>query len=390
MSDVSDLLLNRRFGNCGALLNYAAEKQEDGSEIRYAAKRLGLLREDILNAQNSISEDRIKELVEAFRTNCLAVDDNQFAKLKVAGRKVLYSQLAEAYAFGLACFSRIYNREKLMAVLAEYGLHKHAKSLHSTSRYNKWNAITALLYGEWENVADDGGDPVLVYKRDRSAEKYACVLATLEKSDVKAANVVDFITECTMIIDGKKLKGILALETFYRQKVKEKAVADAALSDGPSPKQIAAREKARKEAIAKAENPANSDVFEFAKPAQLPEAIEFGRVTFKVEGKKLLVVGVEAWEQAAYEKHVIAKGKAMLKMEADVQAALDVQLEGVKESVGAVIANVCDDEAVADLLVDSAGVEDLTVAIKTAISDLAATRLAKQAAHFEQFADPAD
>ena len=159
---------------------------------------------------------------------------------------------------------------------------------------------------------------------------------------------------------------------------------------GPTPKQIAQRAVARAKAIARAENPANDDVFEFAKPAQLPAAVEFGRVTFKVLGKKVLVVGVEAWEHAKYERHITAKGNGMLKMEADAQAAIDAQREAVKDAQSAVIANVRCDDDIADLLADGADVEEVTVAIKAAISNLAAKRLAKQTAHLEQFADPVD
>ena len=152
MSDVSELLVAKRFAAGRKWFDFEVENQTDGSKVHYAAKRFGLLREDVCDGMGELPAERMVELITAFKTRSIAVDDLSQSKLQVASRQILYSQLAEAYAFGLACFSSIYNREHLETVLSFYGLSKQAKALKSNGRYNKWNAITVLLYGRWINT----------------------------------------------------------------------------------------------------------------------------------------------------------------------------------------------------------------------------------------------
>ncbi|BDD68230.1 hypothetical protein Sj15T_32510 [Sphingobium sp. TA15] len=395
MSDVSELLLVQRFDADRGWFDFEVEKQDDGSEVHYAAKRFGLLRDDVSTGMDQLPAERILELIAAFKQKSLVADNEAQTKLRVAGRQILYQQLAEAYAFGLACFSSIYNREHLTTVLSQHDLGKQAKALTSTGSYNKWNAITALLYGRWVNTDTDApiadgeheGIANRAYRRDRSAEKYGCVLATLEGSKVRVPDVVDFITTAKFKSseDGKVYGGILALEMHYRQWAAKQA---AKRAKKPTPRQIARRQQDRANAVAKAENPANDDVFEFAKPAQLSEAVEFGRIIFKVLGDKLFVVGVDGWEQAKYDEFVIAKGRKILAREAEIQAGIDAKREGVKESAGAVLVNLRYDEDFSDLLADGADVEEVTAAFKATVADMKAKRLQKQTEHLEQFADP--
>lgn len=395
MSDISELLLVKRFDADRGWFDFEVEKQDDGSEVHYAAKRFGLLRDDVSTGMSQLPAERILELIAAFKQKSLVADNEAQTKLRVAGRQILYQQLAEAYAFGLACFSSIYNREHLTTVLSQHDLGKQAKALTSTGSYNKWNAITALLYGRWVNtdtnapIADGQHESIAnrAYRRDRSAEKYGCVLAVLEGSKVRVPDVVDFITTAKFKSkeDGKVYGGILALEMHYRQWAAKQA---AQRAKKPTPRQIARRQQDRANAVTKAENPANDDVFEFAKPAQLPEAVEFGRITFKVVGEKLFVVGVDGWEQAKYDEFVVAKGRKILAREAEIQAGIDAKREEVKESAGAVLVNLRYDEEFSDLLADGADVEEVTAAFKATVADMKAKRLQKQTEHLEQFADP--
>lgn len=315
MSNMSDYYDAHRFKVDYKMFDFEVEKQDDGTEITYASKRLGLLKSDINSGLGQISEDRIRELVKEFKEKSLVDDDATISKLKVAGRETLYNQLAEAYSFGLVCFSGIYNKQSLAAILMEYDLHRHAADLSHKGRYNKWNAITALLYGDWEQ-AETGCDDVLVYKRDRSAEKYAAVLAMLEQKEVKVADVVSFIMNYSITIKetGKKLKGIIALEKYYRASAPASSNGNPA---APSPKQIASRNKY----IARGESPGNDDVFETLKPTQLPDSVEYGRAIFKIVDDNMVIVGYEAWEQQQYEKHIVSRGKRMIAEEKAVLAA---------------------------------------------------------------------
>lgn len=394
MSDISELLLVKRYDADRKWFDFEVDKQADGSEIHYAAKRFGLLRDDVSNGRDQLRAERILELITAFKQKSLVADNEAQTKLRVAGRQILYQQLAEAYAFGLACFSCIYNREHLEDVLCKHGLGKQATALRSTGSYNKWNAITALLYGRWINtdtnapIADGEHEGITnrAYRRDRSAEKYGCIFAVLEGNKVRVPDVVDFLTKAKFKSkeDGKVYGGILALEMHYRQWAAKEA---AKRAKGSTPRQIEQRKKARTNAIAKAENLANDDVFEFTKPAQLASAVQYGRITFKVVGEKLFVVGVDGWEQAKYDEFVIAKGRKMLADEAKVQAEIDAKREEVEESAGALLGNLRYDEEFADLLADGIGVEEVTAAFKATVADMKAKRLQEQTEHLAQFAD---
>jgi hypothetical protein len=330
MSDKSDYLCSHRFDTDLNLFDFQNETLPDGTELRYANKRLGLLRSDIYTGIEQISEDRLRELVKTFKENSITEDDENFNKLKVASRQILYAQLSEAYTFGLACFSSLHNHQSLVAVMGDYGLHKHIKALTHIGRYNKWNAITALLYGEWEQGH---------YKRERSAEKYGCVLAMLERKKVKVADVVSFINKYAFKEKhtNKQLKGIIALETHYRS-----LRSGGKKSGGPSSKQIAIRNQL----IARGENPSlNDDVFEMPKPTQLPDAFEFGRVVVKrigdeQLGHKLLVVGYETWEQAQYEKHAYSRGKSAYEDEKQVQAVADAAAKEQSDKAESVATNI--------------------------------------------------
>lgn len=310
MSSATDAILQKRFYIDPSQLAFQKVQQPDGTEIEFIAKRIGLTRADVLFGQSSLQADRLRELVKAFHTVSLGEDDVRFEQLQVAGRSILYSQLAEAYAFGLACFSSIYNQSALVDVLNEHGLTKHAGWIVNLSRYNKWNAITALLYGKWE--AQSGGEDAMVYRRDRSAEKYGCVLAWLDLKKVSVCDVVDYINGFKFTdASGDVHNRAVGVEKAYRAKV----AANKPQSKGPTEKQIAHRQRM----IQRGENPLyNPDVFEMSRPAKLKESIEYGQMVFRKSGKKLFVVEAKGWEQADYEKFVRAIGQKSFDLEQDV------------------------------------------------------------------------
>lgn len=339
MSDVSNLLLTQRFD-----VEYGMIDFNDGE-----ATRMGLQKGDCYGDGSRMGEDRVRELVKQFKDKSLTADEKALNKLKVSGRQILYKQLQEAYAFGLACFSHIYHREHLSAILGEYDLHDQSRNLKSKGRYNKWNAITALLYGDWETDADGNK----AYKRDRSAEKYATVFAMLEAKKVKVSEVVDYITNrsITLKSTGKKLKGIIALETEYRML---KAENDPKGTSPKSAKQVAARQKI----IARGESSDNDDVFEVDKPEKLSDAVEYGQAFFKVVDDKLVIVGFKAREQADYERHVFSRGKKLIDDEEAVKKQQDALAASMSASANeinsALVSNLMEnDPALAKQLKDS-------------------------------------
>lgn len=377
MTDMSDYYLSHRFDTDYNLFDFQKEIQPDGTEIVYANKRLGLRKSDIFMGIDHISEERLRDIVKSFKDNSLPADDAEFNRLKVASRLVLYHQLAEAYSFGLACFGSIHNHQALTSVMCEYGLHKHVHLLTHKGRYNKWNAITALLYGEWEEGH---------YKRARSAEKYGCVLAMLEAKKVKVADVVNHIIAYTYkdASTGKMLRGLIALETHYRAKAKSSKQKG---GTGPSAKQIAFRAKM----IARAENPSLNDaVFEMPKPDQMHEAVEFGRVTFKRTGDektgfKLLVVACEAWEEQQYRKFAFALGKSAHDKEQQAQADADAAAKDAADKAESVAASIKQADVFQQALAAGVDAQRLLDSIIGAVSKL--TVVEQNANHLEHFAD---
>ena len=377
MSDMTDYYLSHRFDTDYDLFDFEKETQPDGTEIVYANKRLGLRKSDLFMGIDHISEERVRELVKSFKDNSLPADDIEFNKLKVASRLILYHQLAEVYSFGLACFGSIHNHQVLTAVMGDYGLHKHVTLLTHKGRYNKWNAITALLYGEWEQGH---------YKRARSAEKYGCVLAMLEGRKVKVADVVNHITAYTYkdAGTGKTLRGIIAMETHYRALAKSSKKKG---GSGPSAKQIAFRDNM----IARAENPSLNDaVFEMPKPDELREAVEFGRVTFKRTGDaktgfKLLVVACEAWEEQQYRKFAFALGKGAYDEEQQAQADADAAAKDAADKVESVAASIKQADVLQQALAAGVDAQLLLDSIIGAVGKL--TEVKQNTDHLDQFAD---
>jgi len=59
MSDVSELLLVQRFDADRGWFDFEVEKRDDGSEVHYAAKRFGLLRDDVSTGMDQLPAERI-------------------------------------------------------------------------------------------------------------------------------------------------------------------------------------------------------------------------------------------------------------------------------------------------------------------------------------------
>ena len=214
MQNMSDYYLARRFVVQSKQVPFTQGGANGAGPV--ASNRLAINRTDFKWGMGHLTAERIEELVLDFRKNALSTDDASLKKHKVASREILYNQLAEAYALGLSFFCSIYNQQYLDDVLCKYNLHHIAKSLISDGRYNKWNAITALLYGEWEQVSEVEADG-LAFKRDRSAEKYGQVLWHLDKQCVPTGEAAQYIASYTYTeaSTGKTYRGMIAIQRAY-------------------------------------------------------------------------------------------------------------------------------------------------------------------------------
>ena len=384
MSDMSDYYLAKRFEIQTKQVPCAGNDENPNDP--HVSERIGLNKTDFKWGMNYMTADRIDELVSNFKKNALSVDDAEIAKKKVASREILYQQLAEAYAFGLACFCSMYNKQYLDEVLGKYNLHHHVRPLVHDGYYNKWNAITALLYGEWEQVSEDEADG-LKYSRDRSAEKYGRILYILDQQCIPTGKAAEYIANYTYIeaSSGKRFKGMIGMQMAYANAKRKRD--DKKSKNGPTPRQIARR----KRLIARGENPAlNDDVFTVSKPAQLPDAVEFARMMVKrvvdAEGNtSLLVVGYETWERNAYERYAYSRGKYAEDKEKSAQAKQDALAEATKTERGAIAANIQQDAGVTDLLNLGFTAEEILAALKATVDGMKSKDVAMNG--IEQFAD---
>lgn len=368
MQNMSDYYLAQRFAvqskqiTCSPIDGKIAES--------VVSERIDLKNSDFKWGLNHITSDRIDELIKDFKNNALAVDDASIEKHKVASRHILYKQLADAYAFGLVCFSSIHNKDHLDEILTKYKLTCHIKPLVSDGHYNKWNAITALLYGEWEQVSEDEADG-LRYARDRSAEKYASVLYILDHQCVPTGKAADYIANYTYedASGGKKLRGMVAMQKAYALGRK---TAKNGTSQGRTQKQIDRRNKL----IARGENPAlNDDIFNISLPAELPEAFEYGRMVMKrvsdIEGNnKLLVVGYETWERSSYEDYAYARGRDAEQKEKEAQAKQDDCDKKASDDRSEIASNIGNDVGVSELLGLGFSKEQIVAALKAAVDGM--------------------
>lgn len=384
MSDISDYYLAHRFNVKDKQVSY--EENDEKSPESLVSQRIGLKKDDFKWGMTSMTAERIDELVCNFKKNALSVDDVEISKHKVASREILYKQLAEAYAFGLSCFCSMYNKQYLDEVLCKYNLHHHVKPLVNDGYYNKWNAITALLYGEWEQVSEDEADG-LKYSRDRSAEKYGCILYILDQHCIPTGKAAEYIANYTFIeaSSGKKFKGMIAMQKAFAKSKRDRD--NKKSKNAPTPRQIARR----KSLIARGENAAlNCDVFAMPKPAQLPDAVEFARMVVKrvddEDGNSnLLIVGYETWERETYERYAYCRGRDAAEKEKAAQAKQDALAEATKTERGAIAINIQHDAGVTDLLNLGFTAEEILAAFRATVNGLKPKDVATSG--IEQFVD---
>ncbi|MBP2315088.1 hypothetical protein [Azospirillum soli] len=151
-----------------------------------------------------------------------STNSDETKKLSVAKRCRVYQLIADAYAAGLLALEPDRVEE-----LAKELIRHQVKS--PKEGQNKWLALVSCMFGEFQEDKDFvsfmGSSNLVPWKRDRSAEKYAYVMAYLEKMGVTPDRVVQYIENFSND-RGKKLNGIIATWTeLYgeRRSVAEKS-----------------------------------------------------------------------------------------------------------------------------------------------------------------------
>lgn len=253
---------------------------------------------------NKQYEDLLKIVLD-FRGKVLTMSQRTQAQHALFGRRAVYEELGHAFAIARTLLMRS-NRHHVKALLEECQMTTQAERFIKKTGTNNWAYICGLLYGAWEEQSA-GDSTFLVFKRDRSAEKYGNVMRYLYEHNVSAQAAAMFIETFNDPVFGKALLGI------------EKAdrAAHPAKSSGKGIKQVL---KQRELYIRLGESRDNDDVFYTTKPDELPDSVEYGTATFKVVGSKLMIVGFDAWEEADYEKFIITKGRAIKKEEDRIRA----------------------------------------------------------------------
>lgn len=284
--------------------------------------------------------------VENFRKR-VSTDNAALSGIEVNGRMLLYKQLAHAYEMGLLLVegqkitdeSNVADTRRTYPELANLLYNHHMDDekgkLEKGTAPNIWAYVTKLFYGKWIEtdklttaaqrklekklklaedrlrsfeIHPDGKfeEKTIfhVWQHDRSAEKYANVFRYLHTQKVAPADVADFIDNFAHQTYGNRLTGIEAKDRWDNR-------------TQPTPKKLndktaQKREKQKAAYIARAESMDNGDVMEMAKPKKLPDAVQFGSAIFRVLGDNMVIVGYDAWEPEAYEKHLLARGKKMI------------------------------------------------------------------------------
>lgn len=300
-----ETLINESDNNIHIVVNNSTDEPPTGPEItiecdnnQYMIDCLSDEKHSPFGA-NKQYEDLLKIVLD-FRNKALIGSQKEQAAHALFGRRAVYNELAHAFAIARTLLMRS-NKHHVKALLEECQMTTQAEKFVKKTGTNNWAYICGLLYGSWEQQPA-GDSTFLVFKRDRSAEKYGNVMRYLYEHNVSAQAAAMFIETFDDPVFGKALLGI------------EKAdrAAHPAKSKGKGLKQVL---KQRELYIKLGESRDNDDVFYTTKPEELPDSVEYGTATFRVVGSKLMIVGFDAWEEAEYEKFIIAKGRAIKKEE---------------------------------------------------------------------------
>lgn len=313
-------------------------------------------------------------LVQAFRAK-IENDQGILNRHEVAGRAILYSQLAEAYKIGL----ELVNDKYLAALSSLHNYHciagaKKAIDVVRNNRINReWNAqnpdaiqrelqeevspwvqVVKLLYGKWidttkmtetekkayaktigikgnlsqfATVKNPADEPKSVYQEwlpNRSAEKYAVVFRYMHDNGITPDEVASYIDTFNVSPYGAKLLGI---ERAGR------AAANAGKTTKPESKEVIDKRNAY---VARAEARKNWNVFAVEKPNTFPSKLTYARAVLKQEGDELVIILVDEadkpMEESAYVNLAVKMGKPLLDKENEQAAERSEQVKEASES----------------------------------------------------------
>ena len=302
---------------------------------------------------SSGSTSQWMKIVETFRNKVIS-DQIVLGKHEVAGRAILYAQLAEAYKLGLYLVSEN-DLKALMWLTQHHNISGATDAIrviqaNNTSRrlnakkpddeqheikkeVNPWGYVVNMLYGKWFDTTgmtdverqafakkikaktdmgqyarvlsppEEAATVYQVWTPNRSAEKYAVVFRYLQNHNVTPEDAAKFIENFDDKTHGKRLLGI---ERAGRFEARSNSPAKA-----PS-QEVIDKQNAY---IARAEARKNWNVFAVEKPSTFPSDVQFARAVIKVEGDELVIVGYQKMEASAYKNHAVKLGKPLLDAE---------------------------------------------------------------------------
>ena len=366
-------------------------------------------------------------LVQTFRSK-VEKDQGILNRHEVAGRAILYSQLADAYKIGLELVN-----DKYLAAISSL-LHHHsiagAKKAIDVARNNRtdreWNAknpdaiqrelkeeispwvqVVKLLYGKWidttkmtatekkayakaisikgdlnqfatvKNPADEAKSVYQEWLPNRSAEKYAVVFRYMHDNGITPEDVASYIDTFNVSPYGTKLLGI---ERAGR------AAANAGKTAKPESKEVIDK---RNEYVARAEARKNWNVFAVEKPNTFPSKFTYARAVLKQEGDELVIIvlddAAKPMEESAYVNLAVKLGKPLLDKENEQAAERQAALDAVKPQAMQSMNYLAGSDKLAALVADGDDAAEIDAEIQ-ALLDRRAARLAGTKA-LEEFAD---
>lgn len=227
-------------------------------------------------------------LVKDFQVKRLPEDHEKMVKMEIAGRQMLYEQLAEAYRIGRILLLPE-NLGSLNSILEAHKL-KAIKWKDGKASVNPWHPVCQLMWGDWAQ-----GTIFSVFKPDRAAEKYANVFRYLDNHQVQQANVAAFIEG----FDGG-LTGIVKADQKERRKVPNVAKLKTFLTIGCDPDE--------------------PDVVLMDRPDFVPEGTAFGKLWFRMDGNELYIFGFNPLEEKQFNALATSRGRK-IQAERDEQEA---------------------------------------------------------------------
>jgi hypothetical protein len=244
--------------------------------------------------------DELKNTVRDFQSKRLQDDQAQLLDLELAGRKVLYSQLAEAYRIGLMLLEPA-NGTMFCRILEANDLSKEAEKHEKKPDSRSWRFVTKLLYGkfvenEWQ------GNVFYTFEANRSAEKYATAFRYMAEILIQPDSAAQWLTDFQHE-KGNGLSGAVEVGRAHFSNPAKKSV----------PEEIHIRN---------GRMTTEQDVFEIPLPENQFDG-QFGQVFFEIIDGKAVAYGFTKLEQNQFEALAAKRGRAMIQRAKEQQAAAD-------------------------------------------------------------------